>query len=122
MLLKEILNQVLREQDEASSVIEFPKEKFIVSVNKNKKELIFTPQESAALPNKIRPMVLMLKRNFNVSSVKNQEETPSAAPEEYKNQDVDIEDPNLRGVIIVTVDPREDMDKVVEFLSSQAGQ
>lgn len=121
MLLKEILSQVLREQDEMSQVIEFPKEKFIVSVDKTKKQLIFTPQESSALPNKIRPMVLMLKRNFNISSIKNQEDTTNTIPPEQQDKDVNIDDPDLSGVIIVSLDPREDVDKVVEFLSSQSG-
>jgi hypothetical protein len=123
VLLKEIYNQILREQgEEASQVIEFPKEKFTVSIDKNRKKLIFSPQESSALPNKIRPMVLMLKRNFNITSIQSQENNTGAKPEYQQTMDVDLDDPNLQGVILVQLDPRENVDKVVEFLSSQVGQ
>ena len=109
MLLKEILNQVLREQDEGNMTIEFPKEKFVVSVDKQQKKLIFSPQESSALANKIRPTILLLKRNFNVANIRGDE------------GEADIEDPNARGIFEVELDPRENIDKVIEFLSRQVG-
>jgi hypothetical protein len=121
MLLKKILVQVLKEQSEASVVLEFPKEKFSVSVDKNRKKLIFSPLESQLLPNGLRTTVLMLKRNFNVISVNSADskKTLSQDDEVSAGEKFDINSPNVRGVIVVEFDPRENIDKVVEFLSRQ---
>ena len=119
MLLREIVRQILREQDEDSMVLEFPKEKLTVSVDKKQKKLIFSPQDTSLVSNKIRTMALMIKRNFNVISVKSQDDMENDQGEEGSGE-IDLNS-SVQGVFIVELDPRENIDKVVEFLSSQIG-
>jgi len=124
MLLKEILVQILKEQDESNMVLEFPKQKFTVSVDKKQKKLLFSPSESTIVPSGLRTTVLMLQRNFNVSEVSSAEskQKQQQSPEGSEPEQFDVNSPNVRGVIEVQLDPRENIDKVVEFLSRQAGQ
>lgn len=121
MRLISIVYQILREQDENTLVLEFPKEKLTVSVDKMKKTLIFSPQESATLSNDIRTLALMVKRNFNVSSIKSQEDMQSYQGVDGSGE-TDLNNPDLQGIFILQLDPRENVDKVVEFLSSQVGR
>ena len=92
---------------------------------KKEKKLLFSPQESSVVPSGLRTIVLMLQRNFNVSKVSSAEDQPNQPPtpdEGGEKEEFDINSPNIKGVIQVQLDPRENIDKVVEFLSRQAGQ
>lgn len=97
MLLRLVLESLLREQ--GAEVIEFPNDNFTLSVFRDKKALLFTPQYHHSITNKIRTLITMLKESFRILRV----------------NDRDL------GSFEVEVDPREDFDAVVEFIRGQAG-
>lgn len=124
--LKKIFESVIQEQEDpsASAILQFPKQHFSVSVDKQKRQFIFTPDPQGD-SKEMRPIILMMKRNFNVSSVKAQEDTTDPSVSWGDEQEVDLEtqpqqQEDFDGVLVVELDPRENVDKVVEFLSAQA--
>jgi hypothetical protein len=109
--LKKVLMEALVEQDPQGldNVIEFPNENFMVSIDRNRKKLIFSPQQHSSLPSKLRTMLTMLKQRFNIIKVNSLEDEDDAGQG-------DTDDPNLRGVFEIVVDPREDFEAVVDFV------
>ena len=117
MQLKKVLMEALMEQDqqEVDDVIEFPNENFTVSIDRNKKRFIFSPQQHASLPSKLRTVLTMLKQRFNIIKINSLEDEDDAGQG-------DTDDMKLRGVFEVVVDPRENIDAVIDFIKSSAGE
>ena len=109
MRLRELLNEVIREQ-ETEDVIELPNQNFSITIDRPKKKLIFAPEGHSSLPNKIRTILQMLKQHFNVLNVNSLEDE-----DDYEGTD----DPNLRGVFEIEFDPRENFDEVINFVRQQ---
>ena len=97
MLLSQIFKNILREQNENSDILEFPKQNTIVSIFRNEKKLLFVPFKDQTIPNKIRTFVNILKQNFRVVKV----------------VDRDI------GSFEVEFDPREDLNVIVDFIKNE---
>lgn len=112
MHLKKLFLEVLKEQ-ESEDVLEFPNENFTVSLDRERQRLIFAPQQHASLPSRLRNMLNMLKQRFNVSKVNSLEDEDDVGPN-------DIDDPNLRGIFEIVLDPRENFDAVIEFIQNHA--
>jgi hypothetical protein len=114
MRLKKILLEALAEQDAQGldDTIEFPNQNFVVSVDRNQKKLIFSPQSHSALPSKMRTFINMLKRDFRITRLKSLEDEGDQGPG-------DTDDPNLRGVFEVQLDPREDVNEVVDYIKKK---
>lgn len=110
--LKNIILEVLQTEQE-EDVLEFPNENFTVSIDRNKRKLIFAPQEHSSLPSKLRTMLTMLKQRFNIVNINSLEDENDAGSG-------DVDDPNLRGVFEVEVDPRENFDSVIQFVKTEA--
>lgn len=112
MQLKKIILEVLREQEDAENIIEFPNENFTVSINRNEKKLVFAPLLHSAIPSKIRTYINLLKQNFRVLRVNSLED-------EDDTRENDVDDPKLRGVFEIEFDPREDFEAVLDFIRNQ---
>jgi len=101
MKLKDILKEALMELDDGftpingdDSVLEFPHSNFSISVFRDEKKLLFTPQNHQSIPTKIRTFVNDLKQNFRVSEVSQKE----------------------LGAFEITLDPRTDLDTVLDYI------
>lgn len=114
MRLLRVLQEALTEQDPSGldDTLEFSG--FTVSVDRPKKRLIFSPQVATGnvAPTSLRTMMTMLKQNFNVTKAVSLEDEGDAAPG-------DSDDPALRGVFELQVDPREDFEAVVDFIKNE---
>ena len=94
--LKILFEDILKEQDE--EIIEPPNDNFTLSIFRNEKKILFTPQYHTSVTGKIRTLVNMLKQNFRILRI----------------TDKDI------GSFEVEIDPREDIDAVVNFIRDQS--
>jgi hypothetical protein len=111
MRLKNILLEALAEQDAQGldDTLEFPNQNFTVSIDRNQKKLIFSPQSHSALPSKMRTFLSMLKRDFRITRLKSLEDEGDQGPG-------DTDDPNLRGVFEIEFDPRENIEEIVDYI------
>jgi hypothetical protein len=107
--LKELFLEVLREfdSDGKEKVIELPNQNFTVSLFRKEQKIVFMPQDHSSIPMKVREYIYDLKGKFNISRINSldDEQDPSTS-----------RDDNLRGAFEVIVDPREDFERVVEYL------
>lgn len=78
-------------------VLEFPNQHFSISIFRDEKKLLFTPQQHQSIPNKIRTFVNDLKQNFRIQSVSQKD----------------------LGAFEVQLDQREDLDSVVDFIKQE---
>jgi hypothetical protein len=117
MRLKEVLLEILAEQDVQGleDTIEFPTQNFVVSIDRAEKKLTFSPQSHSMLPSKMRTFLTMLKQNFRVIKLNSLEDEDDAGPG-------DVDDPNLRGIFEIEFDPREDFEKVVDFIRQKVAE
>ena len=92
------LKEILQEMEGDGETLEFPNDNFVLSVFRNTKTLIFTPQYHNSITNKVRTLVNMLKQNFRILRV----------------VDKDL------GAFEIQVDPREDFESVVDWIKSQS--
>lgn len=113
MKLKDVLIEILSEQD--GDVLEFPDENLTISIDRPKRRLIFAPQKDASLPSKLRTILTMVRQEFKVSKVTSLEDEGDAGPG-------DTDDPKLQGVFELVLDPRENIDKVVDFIKTAADE
>lgn len=105
MKIKNLFLKLLKEQEnemdsisvEDDQVMEFPNSNFVVSVFKDEKKLLFSPQNHQSLTNKIRTFVNLIKQNFRVLGV-------SA---------------KSGGAFELQLDPREDIDSTVDFIKRE---
>lgn len=97
------------------NVIEFPNDNFVLSIDRSKRFLTFTPQQHQSVTSNIRSLLNVLKQNFKVTKVRSVED-------EEDSGILDIDDPKLRGAFVVEVDPREDFESIVDFIKQQAEQ
>jgi len=114
MRLKDVFLEALLEQDPQGleDTLEFPNQNFTVSVDRNQKKLIFSPQSHSALPSKMRTFLTMLKRDFRVIRVKSLEDEGDQGPG-------DVDDPNLRGVFEIVFDPRENFEEIIDYIKQK---
>lgn len=110
MELGKLFLKILTEQQ--NDYISFPEQNFNISVDKKNKKIIFYPEKSNTLTNKIRTILVSLKQNFNVSRINSLEDEGQK----------DIKDFNaLQGIFEVELKPQENMDTVIDYLKQQAG-
>lgn len=93
-------------------VVEFPNSNFVLSIDRNNKKIIFSPQSHAALPSKMRTFITMLKQDFRVIRLKSLEDEGDAGPG-------DTDDLALRGVFEIEFDPREDFESIVDYIKQK---
>lgn len=101
MKLKEVFINLLKEGEEEpvdDSIIEFPEYNFSVSLFKDEKRIIFSPQNCTQdLPEMVDAFVEIMKEKYAVSK---------AEPKEV-------------GTFEVVFDPREDFESVLTFIKQQ---
>ena len=111
MRLLRVLNEALSEQSE--DLLEFPA--FTVTVDRNKRKLIFAPQlaKGNVAPSELRTLLNLLKRDFNVLRVVSLEDEGDA-------KEGDEDDKSLRGMFEVEVDPREDFNSLIDYIKNHS--
>jgi len=104
MKLIDILKEVLLELDngmdsigDEEDLLQFPHMNFTVSIFRDEKKLLFSPQNHQSIPNKIRTLINDLKQTFRISDVVQKE----------------------IGTFEVTLDPRTDLDSVIDFIKQE---
>lgn len=97
MQLKSLYESILKEQGEENSVLEFPNDNFTLSIFRGEKKLLFSPQYHNAITSRIRTLINMLKQNFRILRINDKD----------------------AGCFEVEVDPREDFEAVVDYITSQ---
>ena len=114
MKLMRVLREALAEQDEQGleDVIEFPNQNFTVSIDRAKKKLTFAPQSHSALPSKMRSFITMLQQDFDILRLTSLEDEGDEGPG-------DVDDPNLRGVFEMELDPRTDLEEIVDYIKQK---
>lgn len=114
MRLLGVLREALTEQDPSGldDTLEFSG--FIVSIDRSKKKLIFSPQVSTGnvAPTQLRTMMTMLKQNFKILKIDSLEDEGDAGSG-------DVDDKTLRGMFEIQVDLREDFEAVVDFIKNE---
>lgn len=96
--LKEIYQDVFQEQDAQGQSIELPKYNLIVSIMEAEKKLNFSPLDTTKPAPQARTLINQLKQKFKVSLVRQQ----------------------AGNTFEVTLDPREDLGVVQDFLQNAA--
>jgi len=116
MKLIEILHRLIVEQEiqDLDNVVEFPRDNFVLTIDRSKRQLIFSPLMNAVFDSKVRTLLTMLKQNFKVTKIDNLEDENDTKPG-------DKDDPNLKNVFQVELDPREDFEAVIDFIKQHAG-
>ena len=100
MKLKEVFINLIKEEEQVfdDSIIEFPEHNFSVSLFKDEKRIIFSPQNyTQNLPEMVDAFVEIMKEKYVVSK---------AEPKEV-------------GTFEVIFDPREDFESVLTFIKQQ---
>lgn len=104
MKLKNILKEALEDFDTApmpgmdnGEVLELPNSNFTISVFREEKKLLFTPQEHSSLPDSVKELVYTMKEYFNISKINNKD----------------------NAIFEVEFDPRQDFNKVLLFIQEQ---
>jgi hypothetical protein len=106
MKLKQIFIEALKDLDTSpmpgmnnGQVLFLPNTSFVISVFKEEKKLLFTPQDHNTLPPKIKEFVYSLKEYFNISNINHKEE----------------------GIFEIEFDPRQDFNQVMVYVKEQMG-
>jgi len=118
MKLTSVIKKIIKEQDdniELDNTIEFPKENFILSIDRPKKKIIFSPQyKNTSIPSKIRTLIVMLKQRFDILNVNSLEDKGTAT--QANDQDIS----NLKGVFEIEVDPSENFESIIDYIQQES--
>ena len=111
--LKKMCSLILEQEGGDANLLEFPNGNLNVTVDRPKKRLIFSPRDGMKYSGNLRTLIVMLKQRFKISKINSLEDEDDAG-------EGDVDDPKLRGVFEVVLDPRENLDNVLSFVKSNA--
>jgi hypothetical protein len=99
MRLKEIFEDIIEQTPSEDDIVEFPKENIILFINRNERELTFSPYDQMRPVPKLRVLLNSLKEKFRdgVKQIKQQE----------------------RDIFEVTFNPLENFEIVVDFVKNE---